>query len=206
MTAINLTIPPASEPVSLAEVKAHSRVAHDEDDSYLTALIPAVRQFVEDYCRRSILTQTWEWRLDGFPRTYYAIDGYNSSYRGALIRMPRPPLQSLTSIHYDDREGTEILLPSKVYYVDKSSAPARISLEVGEQWPITIDRIDCVRLAFVAGYGDAAEAVPTTLRHALLMGIDHLYNHRGILTEGMSIEAFPVGFRQLIWPYREDIF
>ena len=40
------------EPITLAEAKSHLRVTFEDDDSYITALITAARQYAENYQNR----------------------------------------------------------------------------------------------------------------------------------------------------------
>lgn len=46
------------EPVTLAEAKTHLRVAIDDDDDYISTLITAARQHVEDYQNRVYASYT----------------------------------------------------------------------------------------------------------------------------------------------------
>ena len=39
---------PATEPITTAEAKAHLRVSHSTDDTYIDALVAAARMVVED--------------------------------------------------------------------------------------------------------------------------------------------------------------
>lgn len=41
-----------TEPITLAEAKAHLRVEHDADDAYISALITAARQYCEEFQNR----------------------------------------------------------------------------------------------------------------------------------------------------------
>jgi len=64
---LKLVTPPAVEPVTLDEAKAHLRLDSNEDDTYVSALIAAARERVELFLRRALITQTFEFTLDGFP-------------------------------------------------------------------------------------------------------------------------------------------
>lgn len=44
--------------VSLAEVKAHLRLDHAEDD-YLTTLIKSATNYVENYLGKTLISKTW---------------------------------------------------------------------------------------------------------------------------------------------------
>ena len=68
MSAILLN-PPAAEPLSLADAKSYLRVAHDDDDAIIAALIASARHHVESLTRSGLLTQTWRLILDGWPDT-----------------------------------------------------------------------------------------------------------------------------------------
>lgn len=48
------------EPVTLEEAKAHLRVEFDDDDTYITALISAAREYVESFQNRYIAERQYE--------------------------------------------------------------------------------------------------------------------------------------------------
>jgi uncharacterized phiE125 gp8 family phage protein len=87
---LKLVTPPAIEPVTLAEAKAHLRLDTESDDGYVPALITAARERVELFLRRALITQVFECTVDDFPAHDRAID------------LPRPPLQSVEWIKYPD--------------------------------------------------------------------------------------------------------
>lgn len=54
------TIAPAAEPVTLAEAKLYLRVDGNEEDRLINDLIQSARQQIEQWLRRSLVTQGWK--------------------------------------------------------------------------------------------------------------------------------------------------
>jgi uncharacterized phiE125 gp8 family phage protein len=52
---IQIVTPPASEPLTLAEVKEFLRVDHSDDDATLAIFITAARQLCESYTRNGVV-------------------------------------------------------------------------------------------------------------------------------------------------------
>lgn len=187
MTARALITAPASEPVSLAEAKLHLRVEHAADDALITALIQAARERAEAITRRALITQTWEMYLDEWPEQ-------------GFIRLPLPPLQSVTSAKYTDTDGAEYTFTD--WTADAASLPGRVVLNHGAAWPsVTLRPVNPIAVRFVAGYGDAA-AVPASIKAAMLLMIGHLYENREESVVGVSIAALPMGAEALLAPFR----
>ncbi len=184
----SLVTAPTIEPVSLAEAKAHMRVDFSDDDDLITALVVAARQQAENHTNRVLLTQTWDWTLDRFPCT-------------RTFEVPRPPLQSVSSITYKDTNGDEQTFSSSKYLVDTGSERGRISLADGESWPATKAEINAVTIRFIAGYGDTAATVPQQIRQAILMMVGHLYEHRESVAAGVAATEVPFSTRALLGPY-----
>jgi len=154
---VKVVTPPAAEPVSLTEAKKRLRVTVDAEDDDLTALVAECREIAEDECGRAFVTQTLALHLDGFPRGRRTID------------LPRPPLQSVTSVAYYDAAGDLQTLDSAEYHVATGSEPGRVvPVADGGGWPATqAGRPGSVVVTYVAGYGLAA-AVPRSAKAAVL--------------------------------------
>ena len=179
------TVAPAAEPVSVIEAKEHLRVDIGDDDTLIEALITAAREYVEQGSRRALVTQTWRLNLDQFPA-------------GPEIELPRPPLQSVTSVTYRDSDGTTNTLSSSIYEVDTDSTPGRIRLAYGEDWPSdTLAETNPVRITFVAGYGDADD-VPRRWKQAILLLVGHWYENREATISGTIPRSIPFAVESLI--------
>jgi len=187
---------PAVEPVTLAEAKAQLRLDTDADDAYVSALIVVARERVELFLRRALITQTFEYTIDQFPANKYLI------YTTSFIDLPRPPLQSVEWIKYIDTAGNQQTLPPDNYVVDASSNEmGRVALAWNQFWPITRWSINSVLIRFTAGYGDAAQDVPQSIRHGILIELSNLYENREDVVIGQTTNMLPLSER-LLWPYR----
>jgi len=183
--AVRLITPPAAEPVTLTEAKAHLRVDHSEDDALISSLISASRVYCEQFTARAFITQTWEYVVDAFPTNE--------------IMLPMPPLQSVVSIKYDDGAGVEQTLDITEYEVDTVSQPGWV-VPVTTGWPAVWDSINSVRIRFVAGYDpgtdspiDLAANVPHSLKAAILLHVGQLYAQREDIVVGTTVTRVPTG-------------
>lgn len=180
------TAAPASEPITLTEAKLHLRVDTSADDALITSLIEAARQAAESFCARQFVTATWQYTLDAFPED-------------DTINLPRPPLQSVTTLKYVDTAGATQTLSASKYTVDTSKFVGRIVPAYGESWPSTYGHIEDVEVTYVAGYG-AAAAVPEAIKAAIKLLVADMYEHREAGTEG-RVESNPT-VERLLWAYR----
>ncbi len=64
---LTLVTPPTGEPVSVATLKNHARVANLVDDGMLAGYITSARVFCESYTNRAFLTQTLRLALRSWP-------------------------------------------------------------------------------------------------------------------------------------------
>lgn len=185
---LTLVTAPASEPLTTAEAKSHLRVDITDDDTLIDAYVKAARQYVEEDMGRALITQTWDYTLDEFPAD------------GSAIQIPRPPLQSVTSVTYVDSAGATQTLSSANYIVNTGKRNGEITLAYGQTWPATREQANAVTIRFVAGYG-AASAVPETIKTAVRLTLGDLYGNR----EGSIVGATHIvnpAVAALLGPYR----
>jgi uncharacterized phiE125 gp8 family phage protein len=172
---------PAVEPVTLEQVKNHSRITHIEDDSWLLMAMVVARQYVEKTCELSLITQTRRTTFDGFRKPW--------------LTLAYGPTISISEIKYYDQ--TNALQTLANYQAALESNPCLIVPAAGQPWPQTMpNKIDAVKVTYVAGYGDP-ENVPAALKQAILLLVDHWYSNRSAVEMG-SPGPIPFGVDSLI--------
>lgn len=155
---------PASQPITLAEAKAHLRLTSTAHDTLIANLISAATELVDGrygILRRALITQTWQLQLYDFPVCRH-------------IELPLPPLQSVTSVQYYDTSNVLQTFANTEYSVGATEFVGRIDLNDTASWPGVYDREDAVTITFVAGYG-IASTVPMPIKQALLLMVAALF-------------------------------
>ena len=130
---LTLTTPPALEPLTLAEAKAHLKVDTSDDDALISAMIAAARARAEWHTGRAAITQGWTLHLDAWPQS-------------GTIEIPLPPLQSVASVTTYARDDSATVMSASLYTVDAASAPARLALKIGVPPPANLRRVNAVIL------------------------------------------------------------
>jgi uncharacterized phiE125 gp8 family phage protein len=180
---------PAVEPVSLAETKAHLRIDGTAEDTLIGSLIVTSRLHLETALSLSLVTQGWSWFFDAWPR-------------GAVVKLPLRPVQSIAAVRLYDEAGDATTLDPDTYLLDGTSAPARFVRQGALVWPKPGRIANGIEIAFTSGYGDAAADVPEPIRHALRLLIAHWYEHRTPFEVGAAATPPPDLVDQLLAPYR----
>lgn len=167
---------PATEPVTLAEVKEYLRLDGNDHDDLLESLIASARNWCEMYQNRAYITQTWETALDQwkFP-----------------IRLARAPLISVSSIKYYTSDNTEITWSSTQYQVDAITDPARVNLAYNITPPNDVLRpMNGIVVRYTTGYGSASD-VPAVVKLAIKMIIAFRF-------ENPESDGVPVAVKYLL--------
>ena len=181
------TVPPATEPVTLAQAKAHLRVTSDAENTLIAALVSAAVSHLDGWSGilgRCLITQTWRQDFDGF----------------GCMKLPFPNVASAV-VAYTDENGTSQTLAGSNYHIINGVRGSSIVLSDGGSFPGTASKPDAVRVTFVAGYGDAA-AVPDGLKAAILLHIGHLFENRAAVEVGATPTVLPLAYEALIAPHR----
>ena len=194
---LQLITAPLVYPITLEEAKAHLRVDYSDDDALINALISAATLHVDGkdgWLGRALVEQTWDLHLDAFPCD--------------AIKIPLPPLISVTGVFYRDDDGIERTMLSEDYEVDNRSEPGWV-VPGDDGWPSVLDTINTVRVRFVAGYAsgedspsDATDYIPMPIKQGILMYVATMYAHRENFVIGQSAVGLPWAAEQLLQPYR----
>jgi uncharacterized phiE125 gp8 family phage protein len=177
---------PTEEPVTVAQVKAQCRVENSADDALIAIYLTAAREKCEEMARRAFITQTLRLSLDEWPL-------------GRVLRLPRPPLISVTSIIYTDDEGVATTWAAANYVIDTDSEPGRISPDPDTTWPFTSEALRSlggIKITYTAGYG-AASACPKKYQQAVLLLAAHFYERREASSE-VDLKDIPFGVAALL--------
>jgi uncharacterized phiE125 gp8 family phage protein len=179
---------PATEPVTLAEMRTQLGITDASDtasDPTITRRIIEARQWVEGYIRRALITQTLEIRQDCFTE---------------CIKLPHPPVISITSVKYIDTDGVEQTLGSSNYVLDDYPLVPYIREAYGISWPSTRDEPNAVRVRYSAGYGSASD-VPQLIREAIMLIVGHWMNFQPQSENGLVLARVPYAVQDMLSQY-----
>jgi uncharacterized phiE125 gp8 family phage protein len=187
---LKLVTGPTDEPLTVEEARTHLRAGHTLEDGYIGSLVIVARRWVEQVTGRALVSQTWDYALDCFPR-------------GPTIKIPRAPLRSVESVTYYGRDlVTEMVLDPSLYQVDTLRDPGVIALRDGASWPSDWLRTSSgVVVRFVAGYGDEAADVPADIVHAIKLLVGEMYAFREPEITGTIISKVGFAVDALLAPY-----
>lgn len=149
--ATTLVTAPTEHPVSLSDLKEHLRIDGSDSDSELAGILGEAISYVESMTGRKLITQTWKLVMDDFDDD---------------IKMPYPPLQSVSSIVYQDLDDSQQTLSSANYTVDTDSEPGRVYQSYGGTYPSVYPDLNSVTITFTCGYGDRND-VPERFKAAI---------------------------------------
>ena len=181
-----LTTPPSVEPVSLAEAKAHLRITHTDDDTYISTLIVAARRLVEARSGLRLLQQSWSIFLDAWPG-----DG--------IIELLLAPVSSVVDIVTYGELDTPATIDPAHYFLDGASRPVRIVFRQGRYPANPGRRAKGIEIKVQAGFGATAASVPQELKQAVLLITAHWFSKRGEADDGV----LPLAAIELLSPYRQ---
>lgn len=183
------TASPASEPVTLAEFKAHVHedLSDISNDVYMTTLLVAAREWCENYTHRAFISQQWTMLRQAWPQD-------------TKIYLDRGPLLSLGAVLYKDSAGVQQTWSSSNYTVSALTNCLQLNRDIvwptvdtGTDWPISI--------GYTVGYGTAS-TVPETIKLAIKQLASFWYEFRHGSVENKVNEQPPEQIKRLLSAYR----
>jgi len=175
------------EPVSIGDAVwvQHTKIVGSSEDDALAMYITTARQEAEKYMRRALIEQSWTMTLDRWPggegSWWDEIHRPSKTASDLYLRLPYPPLISITSIDtYDTDDVATSITVGDYFFTDTNAEPGRLVLRAGVSWPVDTRRGARIKIIYKAGYGDEAADVPMALRHAVMKHALWEYEHRGM--------------------------
>lgn len=179
---------PAVEPITLAEAKAHLRISHTDEDTLITSLIVAARNYVEGIANRPLVQRTYTLKLDRFPAHYEII-------------LPAGKVSAVSSIAYVDTAGQTQTLSASAYTLEGNRLPGSVVIDPStiSAWPTTrlYAGLASVTINYTAGYGATAASVPAALKQAVLMAVGYWYDIARETGSEVNLSEVPHGVEAL---------
>lgn len=165
--AFKVITPPASEIFAAVDLRGHLGLEAGESDldPIVSDYIAAARAKAQTYTRKLFLTQTVLATFDGFAR-------------GRLC-LPVGPVQSVTKVEYRPDGGAWQEIPDTDYRAYLAEQPGYLMPPHGGTWPTTAFEPECVRVTYVAGFGDDRTAVHSDILQAIRLMVADAFVNRG---------------------------
>lgn len=177
--------------ITLAEAKIHLRVGDSGDDAYITSLIFAAQNVIENYCNISLMSKNITQTCD--------------TWEDTKILLISPPansgLVSLTRVEYYNTTNVFTTETLANYILDSGSTPPRLQLAVNKTYPTTYERNGAIRVTYLCGQ-TATNRIPVALKQAALIFVGQFYENRQIDIVGRTVGTIPTAAKFLMEPYR----
>ena len=196
--ALKLVAEPTTDPVTLAEAKAHLNVDFDDYDDLIAGYIRSAQMAIVYNTGHALSPSTWDLAYDAFP-TGNTPEGF--------VQLPIGPLIEVESVNYVDPDTeTETLLANSEYEVDNFTRLGGVA-PISSGWPAVMTTINAVRIRFSAGYPDiggspSVSGVPSGLKHAVLVMVRDMYDFRSPTIAGIMTRR-PEIIRYLTDPFQQ---
>lgn len=149
-----------ASPVSLTVMKGYLKITSTADDALIQSMIDAATEWGEKYTGRDFRAITWDLLLDCFTDR---------------IELRRDPVASVTTVKHLV-SGSQVTVPSTVYYLKKLVLSSEILLNEDQEWPTDTDnREQAIEIQFVTkGYRCQQSIIDAIERHVAFW-----YRNRG---------------------------
>ena len=192
---------PQKEPVDVQAIKDYSRIDGTAEDEMLKGFITAVRQAVEGFLGRSLITQTLVASFDWWPSSHAFTRGANRGVSvggvgdfdttdpsfglpfplnpGPVI-LPRPPLIAIVEVRTLDEDDEGTVYSSDNYFTRANGEfKSELIIKRGVTPPVNTERsFGGYEIEYTAGYGAASSDIPGPILEGIKMWVSLIYENR----------------------------
>lgn len=170
--------------ITVADLKAHMRVTHTQEDTLIILLRSAAISWVEEYCNIKLGS--------------YTARGYLTAFHNSYI--PIGPVTAISEVKYqttsDKTYANLDTLDAGLWYTDEISKPARIAFR---DYPSLYEyALTPVVVTFTAGY----TVMPVPVTQAIRLLVSHMYENRQEEVVGTITTRLKFGLEALLNPFR----
>lgn len=205
--------PPAYELLTTTEARRHLRLESyggEEDaaeDEYLTSLIAAAGDTIEQHTRRPIRAQQRRLLVRVGNEGLYEKGSFWWHYHWyGEIRLNATPIRSVDSVSYVD-DGRWVVVDAADYVVVGAVGGIHNSVSVcpavPKWWPWGFRSPD-IRVDVSCGY--LQESLPAQVKHAARIMVGDFYSHRSEVVVGASVAKVPRSVNALLAPFCRNVF
>lgn len=182
-----LVTAPTTEPVTIAEMRAHEQFAdsYTGHDAEFLRLIQAAREQWERDTQTVCCDSRWTVKLDQW---WCADDG---------LKLPFRPVSSIVSIAYLDGDGNSQTWGSGNYTLDTHRVRPTVWYAYNVTTPTLRNVPGPVTVTFQAGHATRA-AVPAVWKQAILYLASHWFNNRVPVVQGTTTSEVPLSYERLV--------
>lgn len=196
-----LVTAPTVEPLTTTEAKTHLNITSSTYDTYIGTLITAARRQIERYLNRALITQSWKVYYDCWKHELLIPFG---NLQVNTYAVGPPEVLASPVVKYYNTDGILTTLTESTYYwVVTTSDPGRIIRKYDATYPeLQYGRPDAIEIAFTAGYGAAASAIPDDIKHAMKLLIGNYFEQRADIVVADRVDRVPSYITDLIHSYK----
>ena len=173
---------------ALEKTYLNSGADSGDEESYITFLIQAAAEVVEEYTGQILIQRTFRMFMDEW------ADEDDSCESDEII-FPIGPVISVEAVKYYDSLNTLQTLTGMILDSEDYLIPARLKLPYGTNFPVLrITEINSVYVDFTAGHGTISTEVPARIRQCVLFLVGHWYANREPVISGISVLSNKIPF------------
>ena len=162
--------------VELDEAKQHLRIAHNDDDNYITNIIQAAQLTAEYQCNVDFTVCAWFFTCDLWQQT---------------ISIPYSQVDRIQRIEYfnDASPSVFTVLNPTQWYLDAGSTPARITMTDPWDYPSLRNGTGNIRISFTTQ--DIDVTFNQVAKQAVLIMLTDMYENRQSVIVGRIASTIP---------------